>query len=226
MFGACPYRTTRAPAVALSVQATTLCLRATPGHVAPIKRGLKTALKGRRRTVILFLDSTIFSEVPPLRAMWAPIGQQARVPILGTHDRRFLTGVINIQTGDYLDSASSEFRQEQFQALRPQMRQHWRGWRIVLFLDRNSPHTAGASRQLAHDLGIQLRWLPKACSELNVMDTLWRHVKDEVAANEPTPNVDETVQRAQCYVRSLSPQERLQKAGVLSNDFWLADVRK
>ena len=174
--------------------------------------------------MILFLDSTIFSEVPPLRAMWAPIGQQARVPILGSHGRRFLTGVMNIKTGDYLDLVSTIFHHEQFQEMLRQMRRHWRGWHIVLFLDRNSPHTAETSRQLARELGIQLRWLPKACSELNVMDQLWRHVKDDVAANEPTPKVDETVRRAHDYVHALTPKERLQKAGVLSADFWLADV--
>lgn len=174
--------------------------------------------------MILFLDSTIFSEVPPLRAMWAPIGQQACVPIVGTHGRRFLTGVMNIQTGDYIDFVSAVFHQEQFQAMLHQIRRHWRGWRIVLFLDRNSPHTAYASRKLARDLGIQLRWLPKACSELNVVDHLWRHVKDDVAANEPTPNVAQTVRHAQHYVHALTPKQRLQKAGVRSTDFWLADV--
>lgn len=107
--------------------------------------------------------------------MWAPIGQQARVPITGSHDRRFLTGVINIQTGDYIDYVSTQFHQEQFQEVLRQIRAHWRGWRIVLFLDRNKPHRADASRKLARDLHIQLRWLPKACSELNVMDHLWRH---------------------------------------------------
>jgi transposase len=176
--------------------------------------------------VILFLDSTIFSEVPPLRAMWAPIGQQACVPIVGTHGRRFLTGVLNIKTGNYIDMVSGEFHQGQFQDLLRQIRCHWRGWQIVLFVDRNTAHTARASRRLARALKIQLRWLPKACSELNVMDHLWRHVKNDVAANEPTPNVDATVRRAQRYVHSLSAKERLQKAGVLSDDFWLADVLK
>lgn len=210
--------------LALPFQASALRFRPTPSDVATGKRGLKNGLKQRIRTVILFLDSTIFSEVPPLRAMWAPIGQQARVPVMGSHARRFLTGVINIQTGDYIDAVSDEFHQEHFQAMLSQMRQHWRGWHIILFLDRNSPHTADASQELARDLGIQLRWLPKACSELNVMDQLWRHVKNDVAANEPTPNVDETACRAQDYVHALSPRERLEKAGVLSEDFWLADI--
>ena len=176
------------------------------------------------RTVILFLDSTIFSEVPPLRAMWAPIGQQACVPIVGSHARRFLTGVLNIQTGDYIDMVSCEFHQGQFQEMLHHIRRHWRGWRIVLFVDRNTAHTARLSRRLARALKIQLRWLPKACSELKVLDHLWRHVKNDVAANEPTPNVDDTVCRAQRYVRALTPRDRLQKAGVRSADFWLADV--
>jgi hypothetical protein len=194
--------------------------------VATGKRGLQKGLKQRPRTVILFLDSTIFSEVPPLRAMWAPIGQQARVPIMGSHHRRFLTGVINIQTGDYMDYVSTQFRQEQFQEVLYQIRSHWRGWRIVLFLDRNKPHRAAASERLARDLKIQLRWLPKACSELNVMDHLWRHAKGDVAANEPMPDVDGTVRRASRYVHALTRGERLQKAGVRSKDFWLADVIK
>jgi transposase len=226
MFGQCPDGTTRTPSVALSVQAATLRLCAASCPLATGKRGLKTGLKHRWRTVIVFLDSTILSEVPPLRAMWAPIGQQACVPIIGSHDRRFLTGAMSIQTGDYIDYVSAEFHQEQFQTVLRQIRSHWRGWRIVLFVDRNSAHKARASRRLAHKLRIQLRWLPKACSELNVMDHLWRHVKNDVAANEPTPNVDATVRRAQRYVHSLSVKERLQKAGVLSDDFWLADVLK
>ncbi len=175
--------------------------------------------------MILFLDSTIFSEVPPLRAMWAPVGQQAQVPILGSHGRRFLTGVINIQTGEYIDFLSTQFRQEEFQAVLRRIRSHWRGWRIVLFVDRNQSHRADASQQLARDLQIQLRWLPKACSELNVMDHLWRHAKADVAANEPIPNVDGTVRRASDYVHALTRHERLQKAGVCAKDFWLSDVK-
>ena len=174
--------------------------------------------------MILFLDSTIFTQVPPLRAMWMPIGQQARVPITGKHERRILTGVMNIRTGDYLDFASAEFHQRHFQNILRAIRRHWRGWHIVLFVDRNTPHKAGASRRLARELNIQLRWLPKACSELNVMDHLWRHVKNLIAANEPTPNVIATVNRARRAIRRMTSKERLRKAGVLSKDFWLADV--
>ena len=97
------------------------------------------------------------------------------------------------------------------------------GW-VVLFLDRHSGHTAKRSRALADQLGIELRWLPTACPELNPVDHLWRAVVQNVTANEPTPNLDETVERIQRYLRSLSRHERLRKAGVLSDTSWLADV--
>ncbi len=156
--------------------------------------------------------------------MWAPRGAQVQMPITGSHDRRILSGVLNIKSGDYLDYISKQFTHVEFESVLRQVRRHWRGWRIVLFLDRNKPHKAVSSRQLARKLKIQLRWLPKACSELNALDQLWRRVKDEAAANEGMPNVDATVRRASRHIHALSPRERLRKAGVLSEDFWLADV--
>ncbi len=72
--------------------------------------------------------------------MWASIGQQARVPITGEPERQIITDVMNIQTGDYLDYVSEVFSKEQFQQVLHQVRRHGRGWRIVLFLDRNTPH--------------------------------------------------------------------------------------
>ena len=77
---------------------------------------------------------------------------------------------------------------------------------------------------MAKSLNMELRWLPTACPELNVVDCLWRHVKYEVLANEPTPSLVITAQRAIDYITDLSPYQRLQKAGVFSDDFWLASL--
>jgi hypothetical protein len=173
----------------------------------------------------LFIDSTIFNEIPPLRACWAPIGQQAAVPILGQHrDKRILTGVLNIQTGTYWQYFSQSYNQDTFHRILHHIRRHWRGWNIVLCLDKISAQWAGSSRQLARQLGIELRWLPKACPELNPVDHLWRHLKKDVLANEPLPDLEATLKRAWSYLAELSPRERLCKAGVLSGRFWLHDV--
>lgn len=185
-----------------------------------------TGLKTRVRTVVLFMDSITVREIPPLRAAWAPVGQQAKVPIIGGHGKRVLSAVLNLVTGTCWPYVSTGFNRDDFQAILSGTRALWRGWHIVLFLDKASAHTAGPSKQLAKALGIQLRWLPTACPELNVVDCLWRHVRDEVLANEPTPTLTATVQAAIEYLAALSGAERLTKAGVFSADFWLADIRK
>jgi transposase len=210
---------------ALSLQTTATDLGTTFPHLATGKRGLKHGLKGRKRTVCLFIDSTIFNAVPPLRAMWAPIGQQAQVPILGQHrDKRILTGVLNIQTGSYFQYSSEAYNQDTFQLILQLIRRRWRGWHIVLFLDKISAQRADRSRRLANDLGIQLRWLPTACPELNPVDHLWRHLKKDILANEPLPDLKTTLKHACAYLDDLSPRERLRKAGILSGHFWLQDV--
>jgi hypothetical protein len=209
----------------LSLQTTATDSGTTFPHLATGKRGLKHGLKGRKRTVCLFIDSTIFNAVPPLRAMWAPIGQQAQVPILGQHrDKRILTGVLNIQTGSYFQYSSEAYNQDTFQLILQLIRRRWCGWHIVLFLDKISAQRADRSRRLTKDLGIQLRWLPTACPELNPVDHLWRHLKKDILANEPLPDLKTTLKHACAYLDNLSPHERLRKAGILSGHFWLQDV--
>lgn len=184
-------------------------------------RGLQRGLKGRRRTVILFSDATIVTETPPLRGSWARIGEQAEVSITGYRSRMVLFGAMSISTGRLALTGAMTWNQESFQAHLRQLRSRWRGWNIVLFVDRGSPHRAKASRRLAADLGIELRWLPTACPELNPIEGLWRGGKAAVVANEPTPDVATSTLRLCSYLLNLDPRSRLSLAGVLSEHFWL-----
>jgi transposase len=185
------------------------------------KRGLKRGLATRKRTVILMLDETMITETPPLYACYGHIGEQVCVPITGNHARRILHGVLNVQNGEVLLLITEEWVQETHQAFLIMIRSHWRGWNIVLFEDRGSPHTAGESLRLAGELHIKLRFLPKATPELNAMDHLWRHVKGRGLANRATQSIDESADSACRYILDMSRRERLRKAGVLSGNFWL-----
>lgn len=169
----------------------------------------------------MFLDETILTETPPLRATWALQGQQARVAITGNRDKRILFGALNPKTGRLVLMGARRWTQETFQAFLRQVRRCWRGWRLVLFLDRGSPHKARRSQALARTLAIQERWLPRACPELNPVEGLWRHLKQEVLANTVAP-MDQLLAEAQEYLLTLSPSQRLSRAGVLSKNFWLA----
>jgi transposase len=168
------------------------------------------------------LDETIITETPPLYHCYGRIGEQVHVPLTGNHTRRVLPGAPNIRSGDALLLISDEWVQETHHVFLRMLSAHWRGWHIVLFEDRGSPHTADESRELARALGIEVRLLPVATPELNAMDHLWRHVKGRGLANRATQSIDASADSACRYILDMSRRERLQKAGVLSGNFWLS----
>jgi transposase len=169
------------------------------------------------------LDEIIITETPPLYCCYGRVGQQVSVPITGGHDRRILHGAINVGTGDVLLAVTKEWNQVTQRGFLSQVRAHWRGWQVVLFEDRAGQHTAPDSLFWADCLGIEVRLLPRATPELNAMDHLWRHAKGHALASRPTASMDASAARTCEYICSLSPRERLRKAGVLSGNFWLAD---
>lgn len=167
------------------------------------------------------LDETIITEMPPLASCYGRRGEQVAVLVPGTHARRVLHGVLNIRSGDVLLLITETWDQATHHAFLAMIRAHWRGWQIVLFEDRGAPHTAAASRRLAKDVPIALRFLPTATPELNAMDHLWRHVKGRVLANRPVSSIDTAADQACQAILHMSRRERLRKAGVLSGHFWL-----
>jgi transposase len=132
-----------------------------------------------------------------------------------------LFGALNIDTGYRVFLAREHQRGADFRAFLRLVRQRYRGWHVAMVLDEDSSHTAGASRALAGELGIELLWLPKRSPHLNPVDHLWRHGKEVKCGNHQYGSIEEQVERFTEYLDGLTPEEALVKAGVLSDDFWI-----
>jgi len=154
--------------------------------------------------------------------MWSLKGKQRRVPITGERDRKVVYGAMNWRTGEVEVMKAERWNKEFFQDFLRKLRGRWRGWHIIAFLDRGSPHRARDRLRLAKEKGIELRWLPVACPELNPMEGIWRDTKGGVLANADSAPAAELADRACEYIKSLPPKERLRKGGILSGKFWLA----
>ena len=176
--------------------------------------------------VLLFEDETIIRLFPGLRRAWTFSGQQAGVGISGRNDRRVLFGTINMHTGHRIVRQYRDMRQGSFQSFLQLLRRNYRHRQIWLILDKAGCHTTWKSQQLAEALDIKLIWLPKQCSELNVMDHLWRHLKRDVAANHQYKSVEEHAQIARGYMLKMTKQNALKKAGIHSANFWLKSFLK
>lgn len=189
--------------------------------MAAVQRGLQRGLKSRRRTVVLCSDATILTETPPLRASWSPVGDPARIEITGNRRKAALYATLCLTTGTRCLDHAARWNGESFRDHLRHIRRVWRGWHIILYLDRGSPHTAAASQALADELGIELRWLPVACPELNPVEDLWRWLKGRILCNHQPDDFDDTIQAALDALRTLTSHETRTLAGVLSNNFWL-----
>ena len=109
---------------------------------------------------------------PPLRAGWAKQGEAASVVLCGANARRVVYGVIGVATGRRLFLPRHHRQAADFQAFLRLVGSRYRGWKVVMILDRDSSHTAQASQRLAAALNIELFWLPVRCPELNPMEGL------------------------------------------------------
>ena len=185
-------------------------------------------LKSRpKRAVLLAEDETTLRLLPPLRAAWAPRGQQATVPISGENAQRVLFGALNVASGHPVLLCRPRPCAADFQVFLRRLRtKHYRaGQPIWLLLDRATCHTAAGSLALAARLDITLLWLPRQCSELNAMDHLWRQLKKDLAANRQRADIDSLATQAEAWLLALSAQATLRKAGLLSKNCWLKTVR-
>lgn len=185
-----------------------------------IFRLLKRLPKG---TVVIIIDEVILRWFPPLRSAWGEEGEQIEVPITGRNAKRVLFGSINPRTGHRVILTRQRMWQEDFQVFLRLLRKRYGNRPIALLLDEASCHTAAGSRRLAAALHITLIWLPKQCSELNIVDHLWRALKQLIAANRQFKTMDEEAAWAERWFLGMSDRTALRKAGALSKKFWLQD---
>jgi transposase len=175
--------------------------------------------------VLLVTDWTLLRLFPPLRAMGAAIGTQAKVSITGQNAKRVWFGTINVRTARRTVTIGRSVGTHEVQAFLLALRKAYRrAGTIWLLADRASGHTAQATLALAQDLRIELVWLPRQWPELNAMDQLWKELKRDGAANRQAASIDDLAERASQWVLALTPAQARRKSGMASNKFWLRSL--
>jgi DDE superfamily endonuclease len=161
-------------------------------------------------------------------ACWLGTARRAAapVPISGHNARRSVFGTLHLRTGRALFLEQRRRRAVEFQVFLEFIHWHYRAWPVALLLDMRTPSTRRTLRsRWLQELGIRLLWLPKRSPHLNPLEHLWRDSKAVVCANHQHTTLNEQTCCFIDYLQSLSPTQRLRKAGVLSNHFWLRNVK-
>ena len=169
-------------------------------------------------------DETIIRLFPNLRRSWSPQGIQAKVGVSGCNAQRTLSLGLNLRTGAVTAQVQPHNNQHGFQTLLRAVRGRYKALPVYMLLDGFSAHRAKATIRLATQLNITLIELPKQCPELNAVDQLFRHVKQDVSANRQYSSINDHAKAALQYVKELTPKQRLIKAGAKASNFWLNQI--
>ena len=167
-------------------------------------------------------DETTVRELPPLRASWSKVGQQAEVVITGKNPRKVLHGALNVETGEQVFVTRDRGRGEDviafvevLGAIRPLFPK-------LLIWDNAAPHKPKLVQAALAERNITVVWLPFRSPELNPIEDLWRHLKLVVAANRVFENVTLLSEAAVTWLTTLGPVGRKRAAALLSTKFqWL-----
>lgn len=131
--------------------------------------------------------------------MWAPKGQQPRVPAPGKNEKKVVYGAVDYATGRITTRIGDTKSGLGFiNFLAALLRTHDRR-KILLVCDNARYHHTRAVHEWleCHRRRIEVIWLPPYCPDLNLIERLWGHLKRTALANVLFATIDDLVEAFQ-----------------------------
>ncbi len=158
--------------------------REDPQAAARMKTIGRTILAADEETVVLLEDETMLKTLPVLRRMWMRLGAQVRVPTPRQNENLYIYGALDLDSGEWTQVMDEKDNSAHTIAYLEHLLEQFPQQPLLLIWDQATYHT---SRQvedwLADQPRLQVLRLPKYAAELNPVESIWRHLKNRVAAN-------------------------------------------
>lgn len=170
----------------------------------------KAAVEAPPEAAILYADESRIQLLPLIRAMWHWVGQQVRVPTPGSNKTRALFGALNIRTGQWTYLIRERIRKEDFVAFLDHLLVVYPSQPIILIVDNYSSHTAHLVREwLETHPRLQLYYLPKYSSHLNLVEDIWVRLKNHVSANRLYGSMKVLLETVETFFHDMTPEKAL-----------------
>jgi transposase len=170
----------------------------------------KAVIAAGSEAAVLYADEARIALLPLLRAMWHGVGQQIRIPTPGSNVSRALFGALNIRTGRWVYQVHEHMYKEDCIAFLEHLLVTYATGPIILIVDNYSSHTAVAVKAWmeAHPR-LQLHYLPKYCSHLNPVESIWLRLKGTIAADRLYGSMTAPLKAADGFFKKMTPAQVL-----------------
>ena len=120
-----------------------------------------------------------------IQTSWFPKGKQRQIPTYGKHQGVKLIGTLNYETGEIFCIEEEKYDAEVFLRFLEKVLAHYPNGKIVIVLDNARIHHAKLIQPFlkAHKKRLQLVFLPPYSPQLNLIEGLWKWLKDSVINN-------------------------------------------
>jgi putative transposase len=139
----------------------------------------------------VFQDEVDLNLNPEIGSMWQQKGQQTEIVTPGNNVKRYLSGSLDWRTKRVYSTLGKCRNGEAFIAHLAELNRRLKHFQVVHVICDNAPfHTSKAVRAwLAKQTRIRLVYLPKYSPELNPIERVWWHLRDEITRNHQHPQI-------------------------------------
>lgn len=146
-----------------------------------------------------------------IQKTWFPKGQQRQIPTYGKHQGVKLIGTLNYETGEIFCVEEEKYDAQVFLSFLEKLIIHYPTGKIVMILDNSRIHHAKLIQPFlnTHKNRLQLVFLPPYSPQLNLIEGLWKWLKDSVINNVFFPSTSKIKLAVRQFVRlqNLNKQE-------------------
>ncbi|WP_083632469.1 IS630 family transposase [Domibacillus antri] len=134
---------------------------------------------------ILFQDESMTQDYQAIQKTWFLKGKQRIIPTYGRHQGVKLIGTLNYETGEIFCIEEETYDAAIFLAFLEKVLAHYSTGKIIMILDNARIHHAKLLQPFlqANQHRIQLVFLPPYSPQLNLIEGLWKWMKEAVINN-------------------------------------------
>ncbi len=165
---------------------------------APILAGLRQLLRDLPDDeTAVFQDEVDINLNPDIGFMWMRRGEQAEVVTPGDNAKNYLAGSLHWRTGTLLAAVTGPKRDGKLVAAHlEELCRRLRRYRVIhVILDNAKIHKCAAVQAVLrrHAGRLQLHYLPKYAPEMNPIERVWWHLREEITRNHTCKTLEELI---------------------------------
>jgi len=141
-----------------------------------------------------------------IQRIWFPIGKQRVIPTYGQHKGVKLVGTLNYETGEVFCVEEEQYDAVVFLAFLHKVLDHYPTGKIVMVLDNARIHHAKILLPFLNENEdrLELVFLPPYSPQLNLVEGLWKWLKESVINNVFFPNVQKIALKVREFISDVN----------------------